>query len=912
MDSLTIRETFLNFYEERDHRRYGSASLISNDPTLLLTVAGMVPFKPYFLGDATPPHPRATSFQKCVRTNDIENVGRTTRHLSMFEMLGAFSFGDYFKREAIRWAYQLSVDRFGLDPDRLWVTIHESDDESEALWLEETPIPIDRIQRVGAPEGSTRLDDSDNFWSTGGAGPCGPCTELHYDRGPEWGEEGGPEVNGERYLEFYNLVLMQYEQDEDGQIVGDLPAPSVDTGLGLERMAILLQDVANVFETDRFAPLIASAERLTGVTYGSTEDEDVSLRVIAEHARTAAFLVGDGVLPAKEGRGYVLRRLLRRAVLHAHLLGVDVAGGVSALGPIVDEVIASHADAYPDLGRQRELITRVIAAEETDFSARIRQGLDKVEQAISKVGTDDGRSTAESSSVATASEGGSAPTTAVFPGDVAFELHDTFGFPIDLTSEIAADAGLAIDHDTFGELMEQQRQRARAGAKRGDGGVGIDTYRQAVAAVGTTEFVGYDRLSAEATLGAIVTPGGLQTSASEGDEVEIVLPRSPFYAEGGGQIGDAGIIESDTGRLKVVDTQEAIDGLHVHRARVVAGEVHQGQAVHAQVHTDRRIATARSHSATHVLHAIVKETVGEHAQQAGSLVQPGRLRFDFPHFEPLSQERLAELEATINERVIADPHVRTEIMSLDEARASGAVANFGDKYGEVVRVVTIGDFSKELCGGTHVPTGASIGTITVVREESIGANTRRIEALTGPDAFTFLSRERMVAEQVARLLNAPTNEAVERVQALMDRLKAAEKELARARGASLSQHAKQLADDATVEDGATVVVARVDELAMDELRRLATEVRSHLDGRAVVVIGAVTEDGKAQMIAAISQQLADAGVQARTILHPAAQAVGGGAGGKGDLAQAGGKQGNRLDEALQIAADEARRTASEA
>jgi len=895
VDSLTIRETFLRFYEERGARRYDSAPLIPNDPSLLLTIAGMVPFKPYFLGDATPPSKRAVSYQKCVRTNDIENVGRTTRHLSFFEMLGNFSFGDYFKREAIRWSYQVSVEDYGLEPERLWVTIYEDDDDAERYWLEETDIPLERIQRVGIPEGATRKDASDNFWSTGGPGPCGPCSELNYDRGPAWGEEGGPTVNGERYLEYYNLVFMQYVQDDEGNVVGDLPAPSVDTGLGLERMAVLLQGVDNVFQTDLFAPLLARASELTGAAYGDgVEETDVSLRVIAEHARTSAFLIGDGVLPAKEGRGYVLRRLLRRAVRHAQLLGVDVGGGQSLLVPMVEEVIAQMADSYPDLAAQRQLITRVAAAEEADFGARIRQGLERVDTAIESLG------------------GRNQVAGKAFPGEVAFELHDTFGFPIDLTAEIAADAGLDLDRDRFEELMDAQRSRARAAAKRGDGGVPMATYRSAASEVGTTEFVGYGDLVTESKLGALVTAGGLLSAASEGDEVEVVLPRTPFYAEGGGQIGDAGTLSTDTGRLEVTDTQEALDGLIVHRARVVAGEVHTGQAVAAEVDQDRRVATARSHSATHILHATVKEVLGEHAQQAGSLVTPGRLRFDFPHFDRVSREELDLLERTVNRRVVADPYVTTEVLPLADARAAGAVANFGDKYGEVVRVVTIGDFSKELCGGTHVPTGAKVGTITVVREESIGSNARRIEALTGEDAFTYLTRERLVAEEVARLLEVPTDQAVARVGSLMERLKAAEKELATARGAALSQDAARIAAEAAREDGLAVVVHRVDGVAMDDLRRLATEVRGHLATRGVVVTATATEDGKAQLICAVTGDLADAGVAARDILHPAAQIVGGGAGGKGDLAQAGGKQGGKLDEALAVAAREARSAAGDA
>jgi alanyl-tRNA synthetase len=887
VDSLTIRETFLAFYEDRGARRYDSAPLIPNDPSLLLTIAGMVPFKPYFLGDAAPPSKRAVSHQKCVRTNDIENVGRTTRHLSFFEMLGNFSFGDYFKREAIRWSYQLSVEGYGLDPERIWVTIYEDDDDSERYWLEETDIPLERIQRVGIPDGATRKDASDNFWSTGGPGPCGPCSELNYDRGPAWGEEGGPTVNGERYLEYYNLVFMQYVQDADGNVTGDLPAPSVDTGLGLERMAVLLQDVDNVFETDLFAPLLARAETLTGARYGGGRAEtDVSLRVIAEHARTSAFLIGDGVLPAKEGRGYVLRRLLRRAVRHGHLLGVDVGGGQPLLGPMVEAVIDQMAPSYPDLEAQRDLITRVAAAEESDFGARIRQGLERLDAAIEGLDGGDGQRT--------------------FPGEVAFELHDTFGFPIDLTAEIAEDAGLSLDRDRFESLMDEQRARARAAAKKGGGGIDIEVYRTAVGAVGTTEFVGYTALEVESEVGAIVTHGGLQSGASEGDEVEVVLARTPFYAEGGGQIGDAGVLQTDTGRLEVTDTQEPVDGLIVHRARVVAGEVRTGQGVHATVDHDRRVATARSHSATHVLHATIKEVLGSHAQQAGSLVTPGRLRFDFPHFDRVSREELDLLERTVNQRVVADPRVRTEVLPLEEARAAGAVANFGDRYGEVVRVVTIGDFSKELCGGTHVPNGATIGTITVVREESIGSNTRRIEALTGEDAFAYLSHERLVAEEVARLLEVPTDQAVVRVAGLLERLRAAEKELATARGAALSQDAARLAAAATREDGLAVVVHRVDGLAMDDLRRLATEIRGQLATLAVVVVAGATDDGKAQLIAAVTGDLAEAGVEARSILHPAAQVVGGGAGGKGDLAQAGGKQGAKLDEALAVAAREAR------
>ncbi|MDX1659320.1 MAG: alanine--tRNA ligase [Nitriliruptorales bacterium] len=888
MDYLTIRETFLDFFEDRDHRRFDSASLIPSDPSVLLTIAGMLPFKPYFLGDAEPPAPRATSHQKCARTNDIENVGKTTRHLTFFEMLGNFSFGDYFKREAIRWAWELSVEHYGLDPERIWVTIFEEDDESERYWLEESDVPRDRIQRIGVPEGADRLDACDNFWSTGGAGPCGPCTELFFDRGPDWGDEGGPAVNEERYLEFYNLVFMQHEQDAQGNVVGDLPNENVDTGMGLERMAVLLQDVDNVFETDAIRPILDRAEEITGADYGGDADADVSLRVIAEHARTSAFLIADGVLPAKEGRGYVLRRLLRRAVRHGHLLGHDG----ELMVPMIDQVIATMGRGYPELERQRELVTRVAGAEEEDFTARLRQGLEMVDDALEDIrGSDEG----------------------AFPGDVAFKLHDTFGFPIDLTAEIAEEAGVDLDRDEFDRLMEEQRQRARAAAKKGDGGVPVEVYREAAGAVGSTEFLGYDRLTAEAELGAIVTPGGSLGEATEGDEVEVVLPRTPFYAEGGGQVGDRGEMQTPTGRLQILDTQEAIEGLTVHRARVVAGEVRTGQPVEAEVDGARRVATARSHSATHVLHATMREVLGEHAQQAGSLVEPGRLRFDFPHFESVSTDAIAEIERTINERVLRDPEVQTDIMPIDEAKQAGAIANFGDKYGQIVRVVTIGDFSKELCGGTHVPSGAKVGTIYIVREESIGANTRRIEALTGTDAYRYGRREMQVAEEVARLMGTGTDEAVDRVQGLLDRLKSMEKELERVRAASLAQEATAIANAAERgDDGLALVVRAVDDVDMDGLRQLANEVRGSLAERGVVVLGTRTDDDKAQLVAVVTPDLVEAGVEARPILHPAAQIVGGGAGGHGDLAQAGGRDGAKLQDALAEAERQARQAVADA
>ncbi|MFN2556011.1 MAG: alanine--tRNA ligase [Nitriliruptorales bacterium] len=889
MDAVTIRETFLDFFAQRGHRRYPSSSLIPNDPTLLLTNAGMVPFKPYFLGDAKPEVPRGTSFQKCARTVDIENVGRTTRHLTFFEMLGNFSWGDYFKREAISWAWELSIGPFRLDPERIWATVYEQDEDAADFWESETDVPRSRIQAMGM---------KDNFWSMGVAGPCGPSSELHFDRGPTYGEAGGPAHNDERYLEYYNLVFMEFMQDDEGKITGRLPQQNVDTGMGLERMAVLQQQVATVYDSDVLAPVLARAEELTGTEYGHDRSADVSLRILAEHARTATFLISDGVLPSKEGRGYVLRRLLRRAIRHSH--GVGRGGPVREAGkggpshdvpPImpamIDAVVNTMSGGYPELDNQRELVTRVVAAEEADFAHTLRQGLGILEDAVAE-----------------AKNSGAA----VLSGEAAFRLHDTYGFPVDLTFEIVEEAGLGLDRDAFDRLMKEQRERARASLRRG---VDTEIYREAARKVGETRFVGYDTTAAETSLGAVLSPAGLADEAGEGDEVEIVLPTTPFYAEGGGQVGDRGVLETPSGRVEVLDTQSPIERLIIHRARVVAGEVAPGQPLSARVDVARRMATARSHSATHILHATVRELIGSHAQQAGSLVEAGRLRFDFPHCEQVRREQLIAVEARVNERLLHDPPVHAEQMPLAQARTTGAVALFGEKYGEEVRVVSIGDFSKELCGGTHVASAGRVGSVVIVREESIGANLRRLEALTGADAYRYGARERIVAEEVARLLDVSPDAAVARVEALVSRLREAERELARNRAATLSQQAQAIAEDTERSNGLAVVARRVDDVSADELRQLALEVRGKLRERGVVVLGTTTADGKAQLVAVLTPDLAEAGLEARSILTPAAKVVGGGAGGKGDLAQAGGRMSAKLIEALAVAASEARRASPE-
>jgi alanyl-tRNA synthetase len=828
MRSEEIRRTFVEFFRERDHRVWPSSSLIPNDPTILLTVAGMVQFKPFFLGDAVAEHPRATTVQKVARTNDIENVGHTTRHLTFFEMLGNFSFGDYFKRDAIRWAWELSTQGFGFDPERIWATIYHEDDEAAELWLSETDLPAERIVRrdVGRDAYTFTRGDEDNFWSTGGAGPCGPCSELYYDRGPDHGAEGGPAVDESRYLEFWNLVFMQFERDQEGNILGPLPKQNVDTGMGLERMALLLQDVPNVFETDVLRPMLDRAVELTGVEYGTDAKTDISLRVIAEHARSSSFLIADGVLPSNEARGYILRRLLRRAVRHARLLGTD-----KPIMPAMTEVVrATLGSAWPELTQQSELITRIATAEEEAFTRTLRNGMTMLSEAIAQA-----RDVGETS----------------VDAQTAFTLHDTYGFPVDLTLEIAAEEGLEVDRDAFAAHMEAQRERGRKAIRgRAQEGPAPEVLRSAVEHAGPTSFVGYTETQADTEVRALVAPDGLLDDAGEGDEVWVVLHRTPFYAEGGGQLGDHGEIVTETGRLRIVDTTAPLTGLTVHRALVEAGEVRIGQEARATIDLARRSAITRGHTATHLLHATVKDVLGEHAAQAGSAIDAGRFRFDFPHFEAVSRDQLAEIEGRVNTRIAEDPSVEVVETSQEEARKMGATALFGEKYGERVRVVRIGDFSLELCGGTHVRSTSEVSLFTVLSEGSIAANVRRIEAVTGPEAFTFLSKERMIAEEVARLLKVTSEQVPQRVSGLIQRIRDLEKELARTRQSAVMAAAASLLEGAESVDGARIVAGSVAGADRDGLRALALDLRNRLDS-GVVLLGTATDDGKAALVAAL-------------------------------------------------------------
>jgi len=875
MNSIEIRRRFLDFFVERGHRLVPSSSLIPNDPTLLLANAGMNQFKPYFLGEVAPDFTRATSVQKVFRTSDIENVGHTTRHLTFFEMLGNFSFGDYFKAGAIAYAYELVTERFGLDPEHLWATVYFDDDESIGLW-QEVGIPAERIQRRGK---------EDNFWSMHVAGPCGPCSEVYYDRGPEHGKEGGPAADEERYLEIWNLVFMQSLCDEDEVIVGDLPSKNIDTGMGLERVAFLLQGRDNVFETDLLAPILEEVQAACGRVYGRDETADLSLRVVAEHARSASFLIADGVLPSNEGRGYVLRRVLRRAVDHSRRLG---AGG-EVMARISARVVDNLGDAWPELVAQRSLIGQVVASEEESFSRTLRQGSTLLQAAIER----------------TRGEGG-----ATLPGDTAFQLHDTYGFPFDLTVEAAEEAGLGVDRDRFAELMEEQRRRASLARKQMAGAMRkVDAYRELAQRFGRTNFVGYQQTSAEARVLGLLGPDGEELAvAGEGQELELILDRTPFYAESGGQVGDRGTVRGHDGTLvEVTDTRFGLEGFHVHSGRVVRGELCPEEPVLAEVDAGRRAAVARSHTATHTLHWALRNALGEHAKQQGSLVDAGRLRFDFAHFSAVSPEELAAVETEVNRHLIDDPEVRVWHTSLSEAEAAGAVGLFGEKYGAVVRVVDIGDFSRELCGGTHVGHGSQVGPVRVLGESSVGANLRRVEALTGMDALRYFDHERKLLAEVAALLRARPDDAPEQLRRRLEALAEAQRELERLRQVELAGRAAELAGRARPAGGGWLVVERVPGVGADELRQLANAVRERRGtGPGVVVLGS-DHGGRGNLVGLVTKDLTEAGASAREVVMPAARAVGGGAGGKGDMASGGGAQAGKLGEALAAAEAEARR-----
>jgi alanyl-tRNA synthetase len=849
-DADQLRDAFTRFFVDRGHAPVPSASLIPHDPSVLFTIAGMVPFKPFFLRDEVPPWPRATSVQKCFRTVDIDVVGTTQRHCTFFEMLGNFSFGDYFKSEAIPFAWELVTEVLGIDGDRLWATVYQTDDDAEALWRDEVGLPAGRIQRLG----------DDNFWKMGDTGPCGPSSEIFFDKGPAYGEDGGPAHGGsERFVEIWNLVFMQYNRNKDGS-TDDLPRPSIDTGAGLERILPVLQGVDSIFATDLFLPMIEAAQSITGRTYGADEQVDVGLRILADHGRAMAMLVADGVLPANEGRGYVLRRIIRRAVRRARQLGV-----VRSFTPeLVDAAVGILGGAYPALAEQHRLVADVVAREEDGFLRTLATGSAILEEQLAS-GVDR------------------------VPGEVAFRLHDTFGFPVELTVEIAEEAGVAVDLEGFEAAMEVQRTQARASARAGRTAAGEDAYRSVLDNEGRTVFVGQrpDGYSAPARVVAVLA----DLDPDHPGQAEIFLDRTPFYAEGGGQMGDTGTIVTETGTALVFDTVSALPGLTSHRARVT-GELFAGQDALATIDGVRRDALRRNHTGTHLLHAALRTVLGDHVRQQGSLVAPDRLRFDFSHHGAVAAEELAAVAAMANTDVLTDAEVIVEETSKAEAEAMGALAFFGDKYGERVRVVRAGPHSIELCGGTHVGALGMIGPITVVSESSIGSNTRRLEAVTGLSAFDRIAAREGLLAEAASLLRTEPEHVPEAIDRLLERQRAAEKSLEAARSRELQAEAGSLA--ATATDG--VVVARRDGLAADALRDLAQSTRGQAGLRAVVLGG--SPDGvKVSLAVAADRSGADA-VHAGDLVKQLAALVGGGGGGSPEVAVAGGKDPDGIDGAL--------------
>jgi alanyl-tRNA synthetase len=879
METAEVRRRFLRFFADRGHTVVPSAPLLLDDPTLLFVNAGMVPFKPYFLGQQAPPYHRAASVQKCLRTLDIDEVGKTTRHGSFFQMNGNFSFGDYFKREAAQFAWELSTrpraeGGYGLEEGKLWVTVYTDDDEAEQIWRKDIGVPPERIVRRGM---------KDNFWSMGVPGPCGPCSEIYLDRGPAYGADGGPEVDEDRYLEFWNLVFMQYVRGEGGAkenfpILGDLPAKNIDTGMGLERMALLLQGVGSLYEIDEVFPVIERAALLSGRRYGVNHDDDVRMRVVADHVRTALMMIGDGVTPGNEGRGYVLRRMLRRAVRAMRLLGVD-APTMPQLLPVSKDAMK---ESYPELDRDFPRISALAYAEEESFRATLRAGTTLLDTAVREA---------------------KAEGSATLTGDRAFQLHDTYGFPIDLTLEMAAEHGVSVDEEGFRRLMREQRERAKADARaKKTGHVDLSAYRSLADSLGRpVTFTGYDETASEGSVAGLLLDGAVTVAAATGAEVELVLDRTPFYAEAGGQLPDHGRITlADGAELEVVDVQSPLAGLIVHRARVVAGEVTPGLGALAQVDVERRRAISRSHTATHMVHKAFREALGETATQAGSENRPGSFRFDFAAAGAVPASVLADVEARVNALLVDDVPVRAEVMSQEDAVRSGAMALFGEKYGDEVRVVTVGEWARELCGGTHAQRSGQLGLVKLLGESSIGAGVRRVEALVGLDAYRHLAREHLLVQRLAAALKARPEELPDRVAGMLTALREAEKELERARAAALLAASGSLAAGAKDVYGVAVVTHRApDGTTADDLRRLALDVRGRVPAErpAVVAVAAKTGERPA-VVVAVNETGRSWGVKAGELVKLAARTLGGGGGGKDDVAQGGGQDAAKIDEAL--------------
>ena len=842
-----VRRAFVDFFAERDHHHEPSGSLIPHDRTLLFTVAGMVPFKPYFVGEQPAPWLRAVTVQKCVRAggkhNDLDEVGRTSRHLTFFEMMGNFSFGDYFKSQACAYAWEFVTNNLGLDPGRLWVTVHLSDDEAAAIWEDEVGVPAERIQRL----------DEENYWKMADTGPCGPCSEIFWDRGPEFGDDGGPaHGDEERFIEIWNLVFMQFEQHEDGSMT-PLPTPCIDTGLGLERVLSVLQGVESVWDTDEFVRLLAIIGDLVGVAYPSGDRTDVSMRILADHARSSSFLISDGVFPSNEDRGYVLRRIIRRAVRHAWLLGVEDP----IMPELVDAVVAIMGVDYPDLERNHGFVRDVLDREERRFRETLRTGSAILDDALAGLGEGD-----------------------ILDGEVAFKLHDTYGFPLEVTEEICAECQVDVDLDGFRMAMAKQQDRARSARKGPAVGSGDDGLPALLERHGPTHFVGHQDDEAD----AVVLHVGDGT---------VVLDRTPFYAEAGGQVGDTGTIASETGHLRVLDTTLALDALHVHHVETLDGTVQTGQQVRAGIDGARRSAIRRNHTATHILHWALRDVLGDHVKQQGSYVGPDRLRFDFSHFEGMTPEQVVAVEDRANAQILSNFDCRHLEVTRQEAESMGAIAFFGDKYGETVRVLEAGPHSLEFCGGTHVSALGDIGMVKIISEGSIGSNIRRLEALTGTASLDRLRDSEQALASAAELIGVPVDDLLQGLGRRLDELGELRRSIGDLRRGAALGRADDLAADAT--DG--LVVAEVPDIDRDSLRDLAVAVRDH-DGVRAVVLGTVPAGGGVAMVAAVA---ANSALDAGTLLADAAKTIGGGGRPNPELTVVGGKSPEHLAEALEQA-----------
>lgn len=864
MSTADIREKYLRFFEAKGCKRMPSSSLIPDDPSLLLTSAGMVQFKPYFLQQKhlEAPYVGTTTAQKCVRTNDIDIIGTTGRHLSFFEMLGNFSFGDYFKEEMCAWALEFSTEVLGLPVERLYFTVFTDDDETIEIW-KSLGIPEERISRLG---------EEDNFWRAGPTGPCGPCSELYYDQGPEFGcgsPDCAPGCDCDRYLEYWNLVFTQYDGQEDGTLV-PLPKKNIDTGMGLERIAAIMQGVQSNYEIDLMRDLLAVGERLTGKTYGENAEDDLSLRIIADHSRSVTFMISDGILPSNEGRGYVLRRLLRRAVMKGHLLGIEG----TFLNEYIDEVVKLMGDVYPEIVENCELTRRVVLSEEERFGSTLRQGQAYLDEALSELDGD------------------------VLSGETAFTLHDTYGFPIEVTEEITSARGISVDLDGFERSMAEQRARARANAKDADkawstyGGVMSEILEEA----GPTEFLGYAKDASDVTVLALAQDGKRVSELSAGESGEIVCDKTPFYAEKGGQVGDEGTMEAPGVSVTVADAQEPEKGLIAHSVTIEEGTVRAGDVLHAAINVPRRERIRRNHTATHILHWALRQVLGEHVKQAGSYVAPNRLRFDFTHFEGMTAEQIAEVERLSNEKIMENHAVRAYETSITSAREAGVIALFGEKYGEFVRVLDIEGVSQELCGGTHVSATSEIGFVKVTSESSVGANLRRIEAVTSFDALAYMNKVEGELKETAAELKVPIFDVSERTAANLKTMK----ELADKR-----KHNKQAATDGEVlavlenvlDAGYPLVVANMGTVDAGGLRNAWDIIRARMAAPGAVVLAA-DNDGTPILLAAGTPEAVDAGFDAGAVIKAISPAIKGGGGGKAAMAQAGGKDVAGLDEAL--------------